>query len=126
MLDESVLVYPGLRLCPSSSSSSGPSSSSSSQSHTVEYSSGPGTYTTHGYIYASRLGRIKVRRSIGRFGRQIAILLLFQIDAVGEGQSVGGSLVSVLPCGGGKSSSSSLVPRVGDVVTARVTSVNQR
>ena len=73
------------------------------------YSAGRGTYAMHGYIYASIAGNLRLVSKKG-----------------GEGASdkgEGGEMVSVEVH---SPHEETVVPAVGDIVTAKVLSVNQR
>ena len=73
------------------------------------YSAGRGTYAMHGYIYASIAGNLRLVSKKGSEG------------ASDKGE--GGEMVSVEVH---SPHEETVVPAVGDIVTAKVLSVNQR
>ena len=73
------------------------------------YSAGRGTYAMHGYIYASIAGNLRLVSKKGGEG--------------GSDKGEGGEMVSVEVH---SPHEETVVPAVGDIVTAKVLSVNQR
>jgi len=94
-------VIPGMRIC-------------AAEDH---YQPGMGTYVLHGYIYSSLVGHLRLISSpAGQAEEKITV----QVDARERG-GAGPILGPDAP-----SSGSLLVPKLGDVVTCRVLSVNPR
>lgn len=94
---EKEIVVPGMRLCALEED---------------RYSAGRGTYAMHGYIYASIAGNLRLVSKGGKANKS-------------EGDKGGGSseMVSVEVH---SPHEETVVPAVGDIVTAKVLSVNQR
>ena len=94
---EKEIVVPGMRLCALEED---------------RYSAGRGTYAMHGYIYASIAGNLRLVSKGGKANKS-------------EGDKGSGSseMVSVEVH---SPHEETVVPAVGDIVTAKVLSVNQR
>lgn len=69
------------------------------------YQSGNGTYILHGYIYASLAGRVKLTPLKGKNDKEQDVMTV-EVDSGKKDMNV--------------------VPKQGDIVTARVLSVNPR
>jgi len=114
-------VIPGMRIC-------------AAEDH---YQPGLGTYILHGYIYASLVGRLRLVSSKGEKsqsnGQGGSEMITVEVEAPGGGG--GGTLQQLsssedvlggLSAGTGSDRGALLVPKIGDVVTCRVLSVNPR
>ena len=96
------VVVPGMRLCPLEED---------------KYTSGPGTYAMHGYIYASLVGTLAMVHRVGKDKEKER--------EKGEKEADGdeSELISVEVH---SPKAETVVPAVGDIVTAKVLYVNPR
>ena len=85
-----------------------------------------GTYVLHGYIYASLVGHLRL---VSNEKTDKSEMISVEVEARGGGGAGGsgarseGSDLDVI---GGSNGGALLVPKIGDVVTCRVLSVNPR
>jgi len=101
-------VIPGMRIC-------------AAEDH---YQAGMGTYVLHGYIYASLVGHLRlVSNDKSAAAADKNDMITVEVEPRG-GSVVGSDLEAI--GGGGSLSGALLVPKIGDVVTCRVLSVNPR
>ena len=84
-----------------------------------------GTYVLHGYIYASLVGHLRLVSNDKTAAAAADKNDMITVEVEPRGGSVVGSDLEAIG-GGGSQSGALLVPKIGDVVTCRVLSVNPR
>ena len=97
---EKEIVVPGMRLCALEED---------------RYSAGRGTYAMHGYIYASIAGNLRLVSKGGKAD-----------EGEGRDKGSGGGGSEMVSVEVHSPHEETVVPAVGDIVTAKVLSVNQR